>query len=63
MFNGIEVSTNGGEVLSMRSLVMKEEIEKQQGCQHPREYFELDRVGEAAKHVRYEIGYARQGAL
>jgi hypothetical protein len=47
---------SGGEVLSMRSLVMTEEIEKQWDCQHSRGCFELDWVGEAVKYMGFEIG-------
>jgi hypothetical protein len=56
---GIEVLMRWGEVLSMRNLVMTEEIEKKWGCQHSRGCIELDWVGEAVKHVGFEFGLRR----
>lgn len=49
---------SGGEVLSMRSLVTTEEIEKKWGCQHSG-CIELDWVGEAVKHVGFEVELRR----
>ena len=52
----IEVLMSESEVLNMRSLVTTEEIEKKWGCQHSRGCIELDWVGEAVKHVGFEVG-------